>query len=138
MNTQLTDAQWSLLNCCGSKKLRDFVRSGELPDSPEVNARIAKRCLWENSHSWTHGDWFYADYINAQYRHGRVSVRKVINPDGDVRYTVVAPNGRWSDSLTEEQAKKHLRSHRKNGRLVYLNGNEVQNAERDYGWALSR
>src|SRR5688500_6776074 len=134
----LTDSQWSILNCYGSEQIRDFVKKGELPDSPEVNAQIAKRCLWENPSSWNWGKWFYADYINAQFRSGRVSVRKFTSPDGEVRYTVVAPNGRWRDSLTTEEAKKHLRSHRKNGEVVYLNEKEVEQAENDDNWALSR
>jgi hypothetical protein len=135
--TDLTDSQRTILNCYGSKAIRDFVRDGTLPDSPEVNARIAKRCLWENPVSWTFGKWFYADYVNAQFRNGRVAVRRFTNPDGEVRYTVVGPNGKWSDSLTEEQAKKYLKSQRKNGRLVYLNEKEVKNTESDWVHALS-
>jgi hypothetical protein len=135
--TDLTDAQRTLLNCYGSKELRDFVKKGELPDSPEVNARIAKRCLWENPSSWTMGKWFYADYVNAQFRSGRVAVRRFTNPDGEVRYTVVGPNGRWCDTLVEEHAKEHLKSQRKNGRLVYLTDKEAKAIERDWIHALS-
>jgi hypothetical protein len=136
--TELTEAQWGLLNTCGASRLIEARRSGELPDCVEVNARIALRCLWENPHCYTWGRWFAANHINNRYRTGPVSVRKVIFPDESVRYTVVAPNGRWCDTYEEEDAKKHLRSLRKNGQLVYLTPSAVEVVERDHNWALSR
>lgn len=136
--TELTDAQWSLLNTRGSEGLREARASGELPDCVEVNSRIATRCLWENPNMWTWGRWFHADYVNAKYRSGRVAVRKVTYPDESVGYTVVAPNGRWSDTLKETEAKTHLKACRIHGALTYLTEAEVNQAENDHNWALSR
>jgi hypothetical protein len=134
----LTDSQWTILNTQSSEGIRQARSSGELPDCPEVNSRIAKRCFWENPNCYTHGKWFFADYVNAQFRHGRVAVRKISFPDESVKFTVVGPNGRWSDSLTIEEAKKHLKSHRKNNQIVYLNDEEAKKADNDWCWSMSR
>lgn len=131
--TELTQAQQRLLDTCGADSLRTARALGELPDCPEVNARIAERVYWENPASWNFGRWFLADYINAQFRRGQVFVQRVVTPDGDVCWHVAAPRGRWCDSLSTEEAKKHLCARRLNGRVVEANQDEARQA---YHWAL--
>lgn len=136
--TELTQAHWTILNTRGGNALVDARNAGELPDCVEVNARIAERFFNENPANYSFGKWFFADYINGQYRRGRVSVQKMVMPNESVRYIVVAPGGRWTDTLTEQEAIKHLRSIRINGSVLYLSDEQIKNAENDRSWALSR
>lgn len=138
MIESLTDAHWSLLNVHGAEKLREFVKEGKLPDVPLVNARIAERCLWATPASWQEGNWFFADYINSQYRSGRVYVKRIVLPNEEVRFRVTEPNGRWCDSLTIEEAKKHLKASRdRAGEVITLNEEDAKKARWAYNVALS-
>jgi len=138
----LTSSQWRLLSIYGSKELRGYVLTGELPDEhPEVNARIATRCLWENPHMWEYGKWFNAEWIPGKnsYRSGTVYVRRVKYPDGEVKFTVVNPAGRWNDNLTIEEARKHLKAKRgSNSSVQYLDDRGQEQAERQLVHSLSR
>jgi hypothetical protein len=136
--TVLTEGQRTLLNTCGSEALRRARADGRLPDCVEVNARIAHRCLWENPHCYKFGKWFGAEYVKGTYRSGRVSARRVTFPDDSVRFQVVAPGGRWCDSLEMDQAIRHLRAVRRQGILVYYDEQKCREADNDYNWALSR
>lgn len=132
----MTEAQRSLLNLHGAVALRDFVKSGVLPDCPEVNARIALRCYWENPANWSKGPWFWAQYTGSNpYRHGTCRVQRVEGPMG-VRWSALGHG--WVQGYTTEEALTNLRSRGKGVKTRFLTPEESAQAEKDREWEISR
>lgn len=137
--TNLTAKQQSILNTCGSVSIRDAVKRGDLPDCPEVNARIAKRCFWENNANWQIGQWFTAQHSRQNYRGGRCWVRRSVNPEGAVSFHVTSPYGNWCDNYTPKQAQDRLVAERdRDGKVRYLEGCWQNTAMEAWTLALSR